>query len=57
MVRSHYGKDVQVDGEKIYRAANALGDWLGFDGGWADIANMQRDENIEAFRRVLRSAR
>jgi len=57
VVRSHYGKDVQVDGEKIYRAANALGDWLGFDGGWADIANMQRDENIEAFRRVLRSAR
>lgn len=57
MVRSHYGKDVQADGEKIYRAANALGDWLGLGGGWADIANMQRDENIEEFRKLLKRAR
>ena len=56
MVRSHYGKDSDVDGEKIYRAANALGDWLGLDGGWADIANMQRDENIEEFRKLLKKA-
>jgi hypothetical protein len=56
VVRSHYGKDVVLDGEKIYRAANALGDWLGLDGGWADIANMQRGENIAEFRQMLRKA-
>lgn len=57
MVRSHYGQDTQVDGEKIYRAANALGDWLGLGGGWADIANMQRPENIDEFRKMLKKAR
>jgi hypothetical protein len=55
-VRSHYGKDVQADGEKIYRAANALGDWLGLSGGWAAIADMQRDENIDEFRKMLKKA-
>jgi len=57
VVRSHYGQDAQVDGERIYRAANALGDWLGLSGGWADIANMQRPENIDEFRRMLKKAR
>lgn len=55
-MRSHYGKDVVPDGEKIYRAANAIGDWLGLDGGWADIANMQCDENIDEFRQMLKKA-
>lgn len=44
------------DGEKIYRAANAIGDWLGLGGGWSDIANMQRDENIDEFRQMLKKA-
>ncbi len=57
MVRSHYGKDVAADGEKIYRAGNALGEWLGLDGGWADIANMQRPENIAKFRKMLKKAK
>jgi hypothetical protein len=55
-VRSHYGKNVVPDGEKIYRAANALGNWLGLSGGWIDIVAMQGPENIDEFRRMLKKA-
>lgn len=56
MVRSHYGKNVQVDGEKIYRAGNALADWLGLH-SWADIPLMQLPDNIDKFRDMLRKAK
>lgn len=56
MVRTHYGEKATANRDNVYRAANALGDWLGLHGGWMDIANMQRDENIEEFRRILREA-
>lgn len=46
-----------MSGEKIYRAGNALGTWLGLSGGWSDIADMQRPENIKEFRQRLRKAR
>ena len=55
MVRSHYGQDTQVTGEKIYRAGNALAEWLGLY-SWADIPQMQQPDSIEEFRRMLKSA-
>jgi len=54
-VRSHYGKDTQVDGEKIYRAGNALAEWLGLH-SWADIPLMQTKDNIAEFRQMLKKA-
>ena len=56
MVRSHYGADVAVDGEKIYRAGNALAEWLGLY-SWADIPLMQTPDNIDKFRKMLKKAR
>jgi hypothetical protein len=55
VVRSHYGKDTVPDGEKIYRAGNALAEWLGLH-SWADIPLMQIPENIDAFRQMLKKA-
>lgn len=57
MVRSHYGKDAQPERETIYRAANAIGEWLGLPGGWIDIVAMQSADNIEEFRKMLKAAR
>jgi hypothetical protein len=58
-VRSHY-PDADLDREKwpdrMYRAGNALGDWLGLN-GWAGIAIMQSPENIAEFRTMIRSAK
>jgi len=45
-----------MDGEKMYRAGNAVATWLGMDGGWLDIAAMQCAENIDEFRRMLKKA-
>ena len=39
----------------IYRAGNALAEWLGFD-SWMAIPEMQRAENIEEFRLILKKA-
>ena len=45
-----------MDGEKMYRAGNAVATWLGMHGGWMDIAVMQRPENVEKFRKMLKAA-
>jgi hypothetical protein len=55
VVRSHYGQDARVDGEKIYRAGNAIADWLGLY-SWADIPLMQQPDAIEKFRCMLKNA-
>jgi hypothetical protein len=55
-VRSHYGKDADVDGEKIYRAGNAIAEWLGLY-SWADIPLMQLPDKIDEFRRMLKEAK
>ena len=54
-MRSHYGENAKADGEKIYRAGNALAEWLGFD-SWIAIPEMQRPENIDEFRKLLKKA-
>jgi hypothetical protein len=54
-VRSHYGKDTELDSEKIYRAGNAIAEWLGLN-SWADIPIMQCPQNIDEFRQILKEA-
>ena len=61
VVRSHYGEkfvDPKQRGyaEKQYRAGNALGTWLGVEGGVIGIAYMQYPENVEELRRRLDDA-
>lgn len=56
VVRSHYGKDVEVDGEKIYRAGNAIAEWLGLY-SWADVPLMQTKDNVDEFKRLLKAAK
>jgi hypothetical protein len=55
VVRSHYGQDARADGEQIYRAGNAIAEWLGLY-SWADIPRMQHPDSIEEFRRMLKEA-
>jgi hypothetical protein len=55
VVRSHYGQDARADGEKIYRAGNAIAEWLGLY-SWADIPRMQQPASIAAFRLLLKNA-
>jgi hypothetical protein len=56
-VRSHYGDKPQhlTDREKIYRASNAIADWLGLN-SWAEIATQQLPEQVAAFRERVQAA-
>ena len=57
VVRSHYGTGAQhlKDREKVYRAGNALAEWLGLD-SWVDIVTMQNPSNVDRLRKLLESA-
>jgi hypothetical protein len=65
VVRSHYktGTTKKLltddrttgDREKVYRAGNAIAEWLGLS-GWTDIVYMQNPERIDEFRKMIQAA-
>lgn len=44
-----------MNADRMYRAGNAIGDWLGLD-GWTSIAIMQEPRNIEEFATLIKEA-
>ena len=55
MVRSHY-PDKIVNADRMYRAGNALGEWLNLN-GWVGIAIMQEPANKENFAQMIADAK
>lgn len=56
VVRSHYSENSKVpERERIYRAGNAIAEWVGLD-SWVDIPLMQYPDRVEKFHRMIQEA-
>ncbi len=53
-MRSHY-EDGEVNPDRMYRAGNAVGDWLGLN-GWVGIAIMQEPRYKDEFASLIKLA-